>query len=282
MTTHSPIEAASLASHSGKHPGHLQVEKVTKRFQQGDTAVEALRDVSLTVNEGEFVAIMGASGCGKSTLLHVMAGLTSADRGRVCVDGVDLSSLNDGQLTRFRRERIGLIFQAFNLIPSLSAEDNITLPLLAARRSGANRERLERLLDRLELAPRRRHRPDALSGGEQQRVAVARALVTDPAVVLGDEPTGSLDSISGQCLCRLLGELHRDERRTIVVVTHEPAVAACAERVLVMKDGCILAEFRTSECPDAPLVAARYLDIVRTAAAQDYEAGRKLTCVGRT
>ena len=153
----------------------VRVEGATKRFGQGETVVEAIKDVSLTIEEGEFVAVMGASGSGKSTLLHVMAGLASPDEGRVVIDGADLSTMSDGQLTRFRRRKIGLVFQAFNLIPSLTADDNVTLPILADGRNARIGERVERLLGRLGLVPRRHHRPDALSGGEQQRVAIARA-----------------------------------------------------------------------------------------------------------
>lgn len=245
---------------TGKIP--VRVEGATKRFRQGESVVEAIKDVSLQIEEGEFVAVMGASGSGKSTLLHVMAGLAPADEGRVVIDGADLSTLSDRQLTRFRRRKIGLVFQAFNLIPSLTADDNITLPILADGRNDRIDERVESLLGRLGLASRRHHRPDALSGGEQQRVAIARALVNDPALVLADEPTGSLDSVSGQKICRLLRELCEEQQRTIVVVTHEPAVAAWAQRVVVMKDGHILAQFGTGAFKDAQTLAAHYQDVV--------------------
>jgi len=237
-------------------------EGVTKRFRQGETVVEALRDVSLTVRDGEYVAIMGASGSGKSTLLHTMAGLTRPDAGRISVAGTDLAKLSDAKLTRYRRRTIGLVFQAFNLIPTLTAEQNVTLPLLTDGRGSEAGRRLDPLLDRLGLTPRRKHRPDALSGGEQQRVAIARALVTDPALVLADEPTGSLDSVTGQAICKLLKELCEEQKRTIVVVTHEPSVAAWAGRVVVMKDGRVLTEFRPAEFPDAPALTAHYQHVV--------------------
>jgi putative ABC transport system ATP-binding protein len=240
----------------------VRVEGATKRFRQGESVVEAIKDVCLSIEEGEFVAVMGASGSGKSTLLHVMAGLAPPDEGRVVIDGTDLSTMSDGQLTRFRRRKIGLVFQAFNLIPSLTADDNITLPILADGRNDRIDERVEDLLDRLGLVSRRHHRPDALSGGEQQRVAIARALVNDPALVLADEPTGSLDSISGQKICRLLRELSEERDRTIVVVTHEPAVAAWAQCVVVMKDGHILTQFRTGSFKDAQTLASHYQDVV--------------------
>ncbi len=240
----------------------VRVESATRRFRQGESVVEDLKEVSLRIEDGEFVAVMGASGSGKSTLLHVMAGLAAPDEGRVLIDGADLSSMSDGALTRFRRRKIGLVFQAFNLIPSLTADDNITLPILADGRNAQIGERVQRLLERLDLVSRRHHRPDALSGGEQQRVAIARALVNDPTLVLADEPTGSLDSISGQKICRLLRELCEEQHRTIVVVTHEPAVAVWAKRVVVMKDGRILTQFGTSDFKDAQTLAAHYQDVV--------------------
>ncbi|MCE9548198.1 MAG: ABC transporter ATP-binding protein, partial [Planctomycetia bacterium] len=202
----------------------LRLEQVTKRFRQGESVVEALRSVSLTVEKGQFVAIMGASGCGKSTLLHVSAGLTLPDEGIVMVEGASLTEWNDRRLTLFRRRRIGLVFQSFNLVPTLTAEENILLPVLTDGRKDLI-ETLDPLMQRLGIAGRRKHRPDAMSGGEQQRVAFARALIAQPALILADEPTGSLDSVSGQMICRLLKELCEQEGRTIIVVTHEPSVA---------------------------------------------------------
>ncbi|MBN2473112.1 MAG: ABC transporter ATP-binding protein [Pirellulales bacterium] len=243
----------------------LRVEQLTKRFRQGSAVVDALRGVSLSVEQGEFVAVMGASGSGKSTLLHVIAGLTGPDEGRVLVDGADLCTMSDRQLTRFRRRRIGLVFQALNLIPTLTAEQNILLPILSNGRSGSVDDRLESLISRLGLDDRRGHRPDALSGGQQQRVAIARALVTDPSIILADEPTGSLDSVAGQEFCRLLREECRQRGRTIVVVTHEPTVAMWAGRVAVLKDGQVLSEFSTSSFGDAHALATHYHEIVGAA-----------------
>jgi len=257
----------SKASHAA---APLCVESLTKRFRQGNTTIEALQDISLTVQQGQFVAVMGASGSGKSTLLHVMAGLTRSDRGQVFVDGEDLSAMSDRQLTLFRRRRIGLVFQAFNLIPTLTAQDNVLLPVLADGRgrqfAGAP---LDGLLTRLGLTERRYHRPDAMSGGEQQRVAIARAILGDPAIILADEPTGSLDSVTGQGICRLLKQLCEEQGRTIVVVTHEPAVAVWAERIVVLKDGRTLTEFATTDFHDAHSLAAHYQDIVSTADAEE-------------
>ena len=240
----------------------VQLDRVTKRFRQGGSTVEALRDVSLSISNGEFVAIMGASGSGKSTLLHVMCGLTATDAGTIVIDNVELSTMSDSQLTRFRRRRIGLVFQSFNLIPSLTAEQNITLPLLADGKSDVDEASLSYLIERLGLTARRHHRPDSLSGGEQQRVAIARALITKPALLLADEPTGSLDSINGQNICRLLQELCTEQKRTIAVVTHEPAVARWAQRVVVMRDGQILTEFATADFSNQNSLASHYQDIV--------------------
>jgi len=253
-------------------PPVLETRQLTKTFRHGNEVVEAVKDVTLRLEEGEFVAVMGASGSGKSTLLHLIAGLTRPDSGRVVVEGQDLADLRDGRLTRFRRRRIGLVFQSYNLIPALSAEDNILLPVLADGRGRPTTEKLEELLEQLALLERRRHRPDALSGGEQQRVAIARALVSDPAVLLADEPTGNLDSVTTQDICRLLRKLRDEQHRTILLVTHEPAVAVWAQRVLILKDGRNLTEFSTAELDDAQHLAARYQDIVSTAA--EMEASR--------
>jgi putative ABC transport system ATP-binding protein len=247
----------------------LYVENLTKRFRQGATTIEALKNVSLTIEKGQFVAIMGASGSGKSTMLHVMAGLTKPDLGHVVVDGQDLSTMSDYQRTLIRRRRIGLVFQAFNLIPALTAQDNILLPMLADGRDGRVDGKLDDLLARLGLAERRSHRPDALSGGEQQRVAIARAMIGDPSIILADEPTGSLDSVTGQSICLLLQELCKEQGRTIIVVTHEPAVAVWAERIIVLRDGHILTEFPTENSRDAHALAAHYQDVVNTESATE-------------
>jgi len=216
----------------------LVVENVVKRFRQGNRAVQALDGVTLSVERGRFLAVMGASGSGKSTLLHLMAGLTNPDSGRVCVNGEDISQLNDKRLTLFRRRNIGLVFQSFNLIPTLSAEENVMLPLLLDGKNGqVTNSRVAELLESLGLTSRRAHRPDAMSGGEQQRVAIGRALVSDPAVILADEPTGNLDSANSRSVCELLRDLCQNQGKTIVMVTHEPSVAAYAQEVAILKDG---------------------------------------------
>jgi putative ABC transport system ATP-binding protein len=216
----------------------LVIENVTKLFRQGSRRVTALDGISFQVAHGRFVAIMGASGSGKSTLLHLMAGLTHPDSGRVLVAGTDLARFNDRQLTLFRRRHIGLVFQAFNLIPTLTAEENIALPLMLDRQNGeAGRRKVDELLGILGLATRRNHRPDALSGGEQQRVAIGRALASEPDLILADEPTGNLDSANSDAVCEILRDLSLKHGKTIVMVTHEPAVAQFAAETIFIRDG---------------------------------------------
>jgi putative ABC transport system ATP-binding protein len=219
----------------------LIVQNVTKTFRQGDRKVTALDDISLEVPVGRFMAIMGASGSGKSTLLHLMAGLAAADAGSVCINGTDIGKLNDYDLTLFRRRNIGLVFQSFNLIPTLSAEENVMLPLMLEGTNGqASSVKVAELLTSLGLSKRSGHRPDAMSGGEQQRVAIGRALITNPAVILADEPTGNLDSGNSKAVCELLRDLCLVQGKTIVMVTHEPTVAAFAQEIVVLRDGKII------------------------------------------
>jgi putative ABC transport system ATP-binding protein len=242
----------------------LVVENVSKKFRQGDRSVAALGGVSLEVPQGQFLAIMGASGSGKSTLLHLMAGLAQPDGGRVVINGTDLTALNDRALTLFRRHQIGLIFQAFNLIPTLTAEENVLLPLMLDGRNGqAGRAKVNELLETLGLSSRRGHRPDAMSGGEQQRVAIGRALVADPAVILADEPTGNLDSANSRSVCELLRDLSIVHGKTIVMVTHEPTVAAYAQEVAVLKDGQLIHRFPTEGPESGQELAARYQECLR-------------------
>ncbi len=225
-----------------QHEFPVEISHLSKTYRSGDRAVHALAEVSLTVQSGEFLAVMGASGSGKSTLLHLMAGLTTPTSGSVTINGVDLAGMNDSARTRFRLENIGVVFQAFNLIPSLTAEQNILLPSRIAKKR--NNEfvpsELEELLDMLEIRERRAHRPDALSGGEQQRVAIGRALSMKPALLLADEPTGNLDSENSDKLCALLRELCDKQDRTVVVVTHEKSVADWADRCVILRDGRLL------------------------------------------
>lgn len=271
MSTTTHLAApASAAGHAAAARATLRTEQLTKSFHQGENSIAALSDFSLSVERSEFIAIMGASGSGKSTLLNLIAGLTRPDSGHVSVEGEELSNMRDPQLTYFRRRRIGLVFQAFNLIPTLTAEDNVLLPVLAGGTQGPLSA--EQLLERVGLKDRTRHRPDALSGGEQQRVAIARALVSDPSILLADEPTGSLDSVTGQKICKLLKEIRSEIGRTVIVVTHEPAVALWADRVVVLKDGRKLTEFETDGFKDAQALATLYHEVL--GGAVELEAGR--------
>jgi putative ABC transport system ATP-binding protein len=242
----------------------LVVENVVKRFRQGDREVSALAGVTLDVAEGAFLAVMGASGSGKSTLLHLMAGLATPDSGRVIIRGENLADMNDRQLTLFRRRHIGLVFQSFNLIPTLTAEENVALPLLLdGKREADVRPKVREIMESLGLTSRLTHRPDAMSGGEQQRVAIGRALVTDPAVLLADEPTGNLDSGSSKAVCELLRDLSTLHNKTIVMVTHEPTVAAFAQEVAVIKDGTLIKRFATHETDGGQGLALRYQECLR-------------------
>ncbi len=243
----------------------LAVENVTKHFRQGDRSVAALNGVTLQVQQGQFLAIMGASGSGKSTLLHLMAALAAPDEGKVLVNGLDLAGMNDHALTLFRRRNIGLVFQSFNLIPTLTAEENIALPLMLEGKNGREaKAKVNDLLQSLGIAQRRGHRPDAMSGGEQQRVAIGRALVSDPAVILADEPTGNLDSANSKSVCELLRDLSGIHNKTIVMVTHEPTVAAYAQEVAVLKDGKLIERFPTEGNGNGgQMLAARYQECLR-------------------
>jgi putative ABC transport system ATP-binding protein len=214
----------------------VRADAVTKTYGKGDTAVQALDGVSLTVPVGRFLAVMGPSGSGKSTLMHCMAGLDTVTSGSVWVGDVELSTLSERELTRLRRDRIGFVFQAFNLLPMLSARENITLPLDLAGRK-ADRTWLDRVITTVGLADRLKHRPAELSGGQQQRVAVARALAARPDVIFADEPTGNLDSRSGGEILAFMRRAVDDMGQTIVMVTHDPGAAAWADAVVFLADG---------------------------------------------
>jgi putative ABC transport system ATP-binding protein len=228
-------------------PATAAVEAIglSRAYGTGDAAVHALRDVGLTVPRGELLAVMGPSGSGKSTLLHTLAGLDRPDSGTVRIGGADVTAMDDKRLTLLRRERMGFVFQAFNLLPVLSAEENVLLPLQLA---GAKVDRawVEQVIDRVGLAERRRHRPAQLSGGQQQRVAVARAIVSRPDVVFADEPTGNLDSASSTDVLALLRETVDALGRTIVMVTHDARAAAAADRVVTLDDGRIVSDEQVS------------------------------------
>jgi len=219
----------------------ISVRDVHKVFRQGEAEVRALAGVSLDIAAGEFVSIMGPSGSGKSTLLHLMGGLDLPTAGEIVIDGTPISRMSDDEITIFRRRRIGFVFQFFNLLPTYSAEENVALPLLLDRRRSRDvRDRVGAALDLVGLGHRRRHRPDELSGGEMQRVAIARALVIDPVLILADEPTGNLDTRTGEQILGLIRDANRARGSTVVLVTHEARAAGYATRIVTLKDGTVV------------------------------------------
>ena len=238
------MEAGTLAQatpQAGESLAVVSATDITRRYGEGDTAVDALRGVSLQVTRGQLTAVMGPSGSGKSTLMHILAGLDRPTDGTVSIDGTDITTLGDTDLTKLRRRHIGFIFQFFNLLPMLTAEENILLPLELA---GTKRDKqwTDGLIDKVGLDDRRKHRPSELSGGQQQRVAIARALVSRPTVMFADEPTGNLDSQTSAEILQLLAESVKDFGQTTVMVTHDAHAAAIADRVLFLGDGLIVKE----------------------------------------
>jgi putative ABC transport system ATP-binding protein len=225
-----------VSSHDGQV---VEASGVSRRFGEGAAAVDALVDVSTAFDRGRFTAIMGPSGSGKSTLMHILAGLDKPTSGTVVLDGQEITELDDGALTKLRRDKLGFVFQFFNLLPVLTAEENLVLPLSIAGRK-PDEQWLEQLIQTVGLGDRRTHRPAELSGGQQQRVAVARALVSKPAVVFADEPTGNLDSKAGGDVLRLLRQAVDEFGQTVIMVTHDPAAAAHADRLITLRDGRIV------------------------------------------
>jgi putative ABC transport system ATP-binding protein len=266
---HRAGHVAAVADRDGAHVSGagapIRCEGVFKAYRQGNRLVEALRGVDLVIDRPGFFAIMGQSGSGKSTLLHLLAALDKPDRGEVYVSGQGLHTMSERELTSFRQRHIGIVFQQFNLIPTLSAAENVQLPgMLAGEDRGFLERRSSELLETLGIGERAHHRPDALSGGEQQRVAIARALLFSPRVLLADEPTGNLDSASSARLWTLLADLAAKQRMTVLMVTHEPAAAANCERVYILRDGKVTGEINT-EGLDAAGVASVYQQLVRPA-----------------
>jgi putative ABC transport system ATP-binding protein len=234
---------ASTAETTATAPPSVPVaaRALTRRYGEGETAVDALRGVDLDVRSGELVAVMGPSGSGKSTLMHTLAGLDKPTSGTVTIAGTEIGTLDDGALTRLRRKHIGFIFQFFNLLPMLDAQENIVLPLSIAGEK-PDKEWVAELISKVGLQARSNHRPAELSGGEQQRVAIARALITRPTILLADEPTGNLDSKTGGEILELMRESVDSYGQTTVMVTHDPRAAAIADRVLFIADGLIVKE----------------------------------------
>jgi putative ABC transport system ATP-binding protein len=222
---------------------------IHRRYGEGDTAVDALDGVSAGFERDRFTAIMGPSGSGKSTLMHILAGLDKPTSGKVELDGVDITSLDDGDLTKLRRDKLGFVFQFFNLLPVLTAEENLVLPLSIAGRK-PDQAWVDRLVRTVGLEDRRTHRPSELSGGQQQRVAVARALVSKPAVVFADEPTGNLDSKASADVMALLRQAVDEFGQTVVMVTHDPAAAAHADRLITLQDGKIVSDAAPGSAAD--------------------------------
>lgn len=235
----------------------IHVENLTKIYAAGRVQVTAVRGISLSIESGEFVAIVGPSGSGKSTLFYLLGGLTRATEGRIVIDGIDFATLNDAERTRLRRHRIGFVFQKFNLLPTLSAMGNIEIAYtISGRKEPMDRAYLDHLSELLSIRGRLEHLPSELSGGEQQRVAIARALITRPAIVLADEPTGNLDTKNSDAVLEMLVRSNRELRQTTLMITHNPEAASVAGRILHMRDGQIVREEKGLRSVAAPQAAS--------------------------
>jgi putative ABC transport system ATP-binding protein len=254
-----PAEQTEVAQAQAATDGHIvQAREVSRRFGEGAAAVDALTDVTVDFERDRFTAIMGPSGSGKSTLMHILAGLDRPTSGTVAVDGTEITNLDDGELTELRRDKFGFVFQFFNLLPVLTAEENVVLPLSIAGRK-PDHAWLEQLIRTVGLEDRRTHRPAELSGGQQQKVAVARALVSKPAVVFADEPTGNLDSKASEDVMRLLRQAVDEFDQTVIMVTHAPEAATHADRLLTLRDGRIVSDH-------APGSADEVIELMKTLA----------------
>ena len=217
----------------------LEVKNLSKIYGKGDTLVKAVDDVSFTVEQGEFVAIIGPSGSGKSTLLHIIGGVDTPTTGNVIIDGTDITKLKESPVSIFRRRQIGLVYQFYNLIPILTVEENLTLPLLLDGRK-PNKEQIDYLVSNLGLGDRLKHLPNQLSGGQQQRVSIGRALANNPALLLADEPTGNLDSENSKEIVALLRKFNREHNQTVIMITHDERIAQSADRIIAIEDGKIV------------------------------------------
>lgn len=217
----------------------LEVKNLSKIYGKGDTLVKAVDDVSFTVDQGEFVAIIGPSGSGKSTLLHIIGGVDTPTEGNVIIDGTDITKLKESPLSIFRRRQIGLVYQFYNLIPILTVEENLTLPLLLDGRK-PNKEQIDYLVSNLGLGDRLKHLPNQLSGGQQQRVSIGRALANNPTLLLADEPTGNLDSENSKEIVALLRKFNREHNQTVIMITHDERIAQSADRIIAIEDGKIV------------------------------------------
>ena len=221
--------------------GILKVENISKIYGSNNNSVKALDNISFTINQGEFISIIGASGSGKSTLLHILGGIDKPTSGQVWLENINLANLTDNQLAGIRRSKIGIIYQFYNLIPTLTVEENITLPILLDHKN-VNKKRLDNILEILDIKDRRDFLPNQLSGGQQQRVAIGRSLIYSPSIILADEPTGNLDSKNSENIINLLKNLNKKLKQTLVIVTHNLEIAKQSDRIIELKDGKIISE----------------------------------------
>ena len=219
----------------------LKIENITKKYANGDKELYALDDVSFTVNQGEFIAIVGPSGSGKSTFLHMIGGIDKPTKGKIYINGTDISSLKPDKMTIFRRRNIGIVYQFYNLIPTLNAEDNIILPVLLDGKT-VDKEKLNEIIKLLKIEDRRKAMPSQLSGGEQQRVSIGRALMNNPSIILADEPTGNLDSMASKEIVEIFKYYNKAYKQTLIIVTHDEKIALQADRIIKLKDGKIIGD----------------------------------------